>query len=163
MVSSWHLATTETSSGSSRRQIRAANFRRWFKAAPHAYLLLNRSLEIIAVNPLYARITMSGPDAILGRAMFDAFPDNPGDPCASGVANLARSLRRVMTDRRADVMHWQRYDIRDWAGDFVERHWSPVNAPVMDDNGEVEFIIHSVEDVTATVKRLDTLLPPQRR
>ncbi|MGE5537483.1 MAG: PAS domain-containing protein [Gemmatimonas sp.] len=131
---------------------------RWFEAAPHGYLLLDRGFRIVDVNPMYARLTMTDPEAILGRQMFDVFPDNPADPEADGVAKLAASFDRVVSGKRIDKMHWQRYDVRDRNGEFVERHWSPVNAPVLDDNGEVEYLIHSVDDVTAAVRRLRPVL-----
>ena len=45
----------------------------------------------------------------------------------------------------------QKYDIRRSGAlpsSFEERFWSPVNSPVLDENGEVKYIIHRVEDVT---------------
>jgi light-regulated signal transduction histidine kinase (bacteriophytochrome) len=38
-------------------------------------------------------------------------------------------------------------------GVFEERFWSPVNSPVVDADGKLEYIIHRVEDVTAFVRR----------
>src|SRR5262245_64546691 len=49
----------------------------------------------------------------------------------------------------------QKYDVRRpvaEGGGFEERHWSPVNAPVLDTNGNVVWIIHRVEDVTEFVR-----------
>jgi hypothetical protein len=57
-----------------------------------------------------------------------------------------------------NYMPWQRYDIRNRSGEFVERHWHPINAPILDPNGEVKLIIHHVADVTFAAKRLT----PQR-
>jgi len=48
----------------------------------------------------------------------------------------------------------QKYDIRrpeSEGGGFEERHWSPVNSPVIGRTGAVEYIIHRVEDVTEFV------------
>ena len=50
----------------------------------------------------------------------------------------------------------QRYPLRQpmEAGGMVEeRYWSPVNAPVLGPAGQVTFIIHRVEDVTAVASR----------
>ena len=44
----------------------------------------------------------------------------------------------------------QKYDSRrpeSAGGGFEERHWSPVNTPVLR-NGHVVYIIHRVEDVS---------------
>jgi hypothetical protein len=89
--------------------------------------------------------------------MFEVFPDNPGDPEATGVRNLTSSLLQVRARRSRQAMPRQRYDIRDRAGIFVERHWDPMNYPLFDDNGEVEFIVHHVRDVTAEVAPWDGL------
>jgi hypothetical protein len=43
----------------------------------------------------------------------------------------------------------QRYDIRDPQGQFIERHWQPINSPVHDRDGRLIYILHHVEDVTA--------------
>jgi hypothetical protein len=40
---------------------------------------------------------------ILGRNIFDVFPDNPDDPSATGVANLRASLGRVLTQRLGEA------------------------------------------------------------
>ena len=46
----------------------------------------------------------------------------------------------------------QKYDIRRAEdGAFEERHWSPVNIPVLGRDGEAAYIIHRVEDVTEFV------------
>jgi hypothetical protein len=47
----------------------------------------------------------------------------------------------------------QRYDIRNAAGVFEERYWRPVNSPVLDENGDLVFILNRVLDVTAKIPR----------
>jgi hypothetical protein len=49
----------------------------------------------------------------------------------------------------------QKYDIRRpeaEGGGFEERHWNPVNSPVLDKDGRVRYIIQRVEDVTDLVR-----------
>ena len=48
-------------------------------------------------------------------------------------------------------MMLQRYDIRDPNGQFVERHWRPVNTPLYDQQGRLTYLLHHVEDVTAQI------------
>jgi PAS domain S-box-containing protein len=98
---------------------------------------------------------MTKRDDILGKGIFEVFPDNPEDLGATGVRNLRASLRRVLTEECADTMAVQKYDIRrpeSEGGGFEERYWSPVNAPALSSNGEVSYIIHRVEDVTDFVR-----------
>jgi len=60
-------------------------------------LLPNAPLfTIIDVNDAYLAATILNRDDPLGQALFDAFPDNPNDPSASGVANLRASLNRSL-------------------------------------------------------------------
>ena len=83
------------------------------------------------------------------------FPDNPDDPAATGVNNLRASLVRVLQFRRPDAMAVQKYDIRrpdSEGGGFEVRYWAPLNAPVLNEAGEVTWIIHRVEDVTEIVR-----------
>src|SRR5687767_13374394 len=92
---------------------------------------------------------------ILGRGIFEVFPDNPDDPAATGVRNLSDSLERVLKHRATDAMAVQKYDIRRPEADgggFEERYWSPVNSPVPGPDGELAYIIHRVEDVTEFVR-----------
>ena len=131
------------------------DFRSLFESAPGLYLVLTPSFEIIAVTDAYLRATMTRRETILGRSLFEVFPDNPDDPAATGVRNLRFSLQQVLATRSPDTMAVQKYDIRrPDAGDggFEERFWSPVNSPVLGRDGEVLYIIHRVEDVTEFVR-----------
>jgi signal transduction histidine kinase len=124
-----------------------------FEAAPDPYLVLDPDLTIVAVSDAYLHATMTAREAIVGRHVFDVFPDNPGDPEADGVRNLRASLEQVLRDRVADVMPIQRYDVRTRDGhSFEERFWSPTNKPVLDADGQVRYIIHRVEDVTGYIR-----------
>jgi PAS domain S-box-containing protein len=126
-----------------------------FEAAPGLYLVLTVDLTIVAVSDAYLRATMTRRDEIVGRGLFEVFPDNPDDPAATGTRNLQASLDRVRRNRAPDAMPVQKYDIRRPASDgggFEERFWSPVNSPVIDPAGELAYIIHRVEDVTDFVR-----------
>ncbi|MDP5240796.1 EAL domain-containing protein [Uliginosibacterium sp. 31-16] len=130
-------------------------YQRLFDAAPGLYLVLDPQLRIVAVNQAYARATMTRPEDILGKWMFEVFPDNPDDPEAEGVRNLRVSLLRVLQTAQADTMSVQKYDIRkpvEEGGGFEARYWSPLNTPVMGANGQLAYIIHRVEDVTEFVR-----------
>lgn len=136
----------------------AKTFRLLFEATPHPYLVLlpDASFTIVAVNAQYLTATGTSRDAIVGRGVFEVFPDNPEDRAVSGVSDLRRSLLRVVHDRVQDVMGVQKYDIPRTGDDaqagFETRYWSPVNSPVFDEGGNVAYIIHHVEDITDFVR-----------
>src|SRR6478752_4059396 len=98
------------------------DFRALFEAAPGLFLVLSPELIIVAVSQAYNDATLTRREAIVGRHLFDVFPDNPDDPTADGVRNLRASLERVLATRQAHVMAVQKYDIRKPDGTFEERH-----------------------------------------
>jgi PAS domain S-box-containing protein len=127
-------------------------FRALFESLPGLFLVLTPDLKIMAVSDAYLQATMTKREEILGRGLFEVFPDNPNDPSASGAANLRASLDRVRKNIVSDTMAIQKYDVRRPDGVFEERYWSPVNSPVLSANRQVEYIIHRVEDVTEFVR-----------
>lgn len=80
------------------------DFQVLFESAPGLYLVLRPDLTIIAASNAYLHATMTAREEILGRGLFEVFPDNPDDPAATGVRNLAASLDRVRLNREADAM-----------------------------------------------------------
>jgi PAS domain S-box-containing protein len=124
------------------------DYRSIFEATPGPYLILDPDWIIVAVNDAYLAATMTRRRDILGQHIFGAFPDPPDDPEATGVANLRASLQRVCERRQPDRMAVQKYDIRRLTGEFEERHWSPLNLPVLGADGRLNYIVHHVEDVT---------------
>ena len=131
------------------------DFHHLFESVPNLYLVLSPQLEIVAVSEAYLRATVTQRKAIVGRRLFEVFPDNPDDPAASGVGNLRASLQRVLQTRMPDTMAVQKYDIprpdREGGG-FEVRYWSPLNTPMIGADGQVEYIIHRVEDVTEFIR-----------
>lgn len=127
-------------------------YERLFKASPSKILALQPDrFEIIAVTDEYLKATATKESDIVGKTLFEVFPDDPNDPNADGVNSVSASLQRVMSLKTADIMGIQRYPIRLSNSTFEEKFWSPVNSPVLDEFGAVEFIMHRVEDVTAIV------------
>lgn len=133
----------------------APDFKVLFESIPGLFLVLTPDLRIVAVSDAYTRATMTRREEILGKALFEIFPDNPNDPFADGVRNLEASLKRVLDHRTGDAMAVQKYDIRkpdEEGGGFEERYWSPFNSPVLAPDGSVAYIIHRAEDVTEFVR-----------
>jgi len=133
-----------------REQLRAE-----FDNSPHPYMLLDPGpgLRIVDINDAYAAATFTSRRDVVGKSLFDVFPDNPADSTADGVSNLYASLKIVAQTGQPHAMAIQRYDIRDPTGHFVERHWLPINRPIQDSNGHLAFLLHHVEDVTKQVLR----------
>ncbi|TCZ61094.1 PAS domain-containing sensor histidine kinase [Roseicella aquatilis] len=128
------------------------DYRHLFAASPAPFLVVAPDaprFTIREVNSAYLAATGRTRDALIGRGIFEAFPDNPDDADATGVANLRASLERALATKQPDVMPVQKYDIPRPGGGFEERWWDPVNTPVLNESGEVTTLIHHVTDVTS--------------
>ncbi|MGY1833947.1 ATP-binding protein [Blastococcus sp. SYSU DS0510] len=124
-----------------------------FDALPAPFLVLTPELVIVGMNRARERVTGTRRADLVGRHLFEAFPDNPENPRASGVRHLRASLERVLSTGEPHTMAVQPYDILDQStGEFVERYWSPVNVPVLDEHGRVVLLLHRVEDVTDFIR-----------
>lgn len=137
-----------------------------FAASPAPVLILRPdapNFTIADVNDAYLAATMRTREDLVGRAMFDAFPDNPDDPAANGVSALRASLERVLVSPRFELMEVQKYDIVRPDGKFEERWWKPANSPVVDDDGNVMAIIHHVGDVTSEHRAVEALRASEER
>lgn len=128
------------------------DFQAVFEQSASLQLLLDTSLTIIAASNAYLEATMTRREAIIGRYLFEVFPDNPDFSHADGVSQLRQSLFKVMKARAPHEMAIQRYDIPCPQGGFEERYWRPRNWPILGADGLVEWIVHQAEDVTDQVR-----------
>jgi PAS domain S-box-containing protein len=126
------------------------------ESAPGAFLVLGvPGFEIVNASRAYLRATRTTLEEIAGRGIFEAFPDDPSDEAPDGSLNLRHSLDWVTRHREPHTMPVQRHPIpvpEAEGGGFEERWWSMMNAPVLDAEGRVRFIVHRVEDVTDYVR-----------
>ncbi|MGW0846551.1 PP2C family protein-serine/threonine phosphatase [Streptomyces sp. NPDC002787] len=125
-----------------------------FQALPGMVALLTPELVFADANEEFLKMSGRTREQVVGRFLFDVFPDNPSDPSASGMRNLAASLTRVVASGERDAMALQRYDVEsvERPGEWEERYWSPVNAPVVGPDGNVELLIHRVEEITELIR-----------
>ncbi|MEV0740141.1 SpoIIE family protein phosphatase [Streptomyces sp. NPDC050549] len=125
-----------------------------FQGLPGMVALLTPDLVYADANEEFLRMSGRTREQVVGRFLFDVFPDNPNDPAATGMRNLETSLRRVIATGERDTMALQRYDVESAAcpGQWEERYWSPVNAPLLDQDGKVVLLVHRVEEVTELIR-----------
>jgi signal transduction histidine kinase len=128
------------------------DFQPVFESTPGRYVVLAPDFTILAATNAYVAVTMQSRATMIGRNLFEVFPDNPDHSGADGVRNLRASLERVLRRKQPETMPIQRYDVRGVDDEhFEERHWSTTNTPILDDRGEIGTIIIGVEDVTPLV------------
>ncbi|MEE1755261.1 PP2C family protein-serine/threonine phosphatase [Streptomyces sp. SP18CS02] len=125
-----------------------------FRALPGMVALLTPDLVYVDANDDFLRLAGRSREQLLGRYIFDVFPENPHDPAAAGMQETRESMLRVVATGERDTMALLRYDIEDSGrpGRWVEHFWSPVNAPVLGPDGEVALVVHRVEEVTELIR-----------
>jgi len=123
------------------------------ETVPVSIAILSPQLLILTASDQYLRETETIRENIVGRNVFDVFPDNPDTPEAMGVFNLNASLQSVLHNKQPHKMAIQRYDVPHpiVAGKFITRYWEPLNTPVFDDAHHIQYIIHMVTNVTDKV------------
>ena len=135
------------------------------ETAPNMYLVLAPDLYIITASDAYLQATGTTREAIIGRHIFEAFPDNPDLPDGDdGVQNINTSLQTVLRTKKPDYMRIQRYDVPDTQnpGKFITRYWDPSHTPVLDERGEVAYIIQLANNVTDKILTERALLKSQQ-
>src|SRR5688500_1195212 len=130
---------------------------------PSASLLLAADaprFTILAASVPYIVATRQPGERLLGSGLFEVFPEHPGD---GGVDALRASLERSLATAAPDEIALHRYDVQRPDGSVEERHWRELNAPILDADGVVRFVLHTVEDRTETVLGAAALGQAERR
>jgi PAS domain S-box-containing protein len=132
----------------------APDFRRIFESLPGRYLIITPDLTMVAATDSYLAATVRQRHDLIGRKVFDVFPDNPSDTEAKGSETIRASFERVCSTLKPDVLAVLKYDIAvpgPNGDEFEVRYWRPVNSALLDEAGQLLYILNAVEDVTALV------------
>ncbi|MBK0379057.1 PAS domain-containing protein [Mucilaginibacter segetis] len=99
---------------------------------------------IIEVNQAYLDIAFNTREQLVGKGFFESFPSNVYNK------QVMRSLQKVLLTKQPDTAETQKFKIKptDSPG-YEDRYFDTCNTPVLNDKDEIEFIIRSVNDVTA--------------
>ena len=122
-----------------------------FASSPDQELVLTPDFKIVWATQAYSTAYGFPISAIVGKEVYELFPENPTTP-NGGPAILKASLERVVKTGKQDRMLGTRYDLFNPASQrWEEKYWSPTNTPVFDSHGKLKFIVHRAHEVTATV------------
>jgi PAS domain S-box-containing protein len=142
------------------------DFLHLFETLPGLYVVLNPELKVIAVTDEYLRATFARREDLMGRYLFDIFPDNPEDGGSHSSKDVKGSLEKVFATGQPDELPLIKYDVRqpkESGGGFTEKHWRLVTFPGFDAGRKVTHVIHRVEDVTERKLTEEILRESERR
>ncbi|NRF38008.1 PAS domain S-box protein [Pedobacter foliorum] len=127
-----------------------------FNNSPLAQLIINTDspyYTILEVNKAYLQSTNTKRDALIGKSVFAAFPANPIDHESKNIEQAIFSFNEAIHTKKPHTMSNYRYDIPiPDTTKFEERYWTTANTPILDDDGNVMFLIHSPSNVTELFK-----------
>lgn len=136
--------------------INGDGYREIFENSPTAMLIIATdapAYTMLDVNPAYLKATNSTREALVGKSVFAVFPGNPTDEESKNIERTYHSFEQAIVTKQPHTMSNYRYDIPIPGTDqFEERYWTTTNTPILDQNGDVKYFIHSPENVTELYK-----------
>ncbi|MFD2718537.1 PAS domain-containing protein [Hymenobacter monticola] len=123
------------------------DYRALFHALPGSYLLLTPDGTILDNSDGHVAVSMRPREQAVGRTIFDAYPSAP-----ESQRDLAASHEEVRRTLRPHTMPLLRYDLErpaEQGGGTEVRYWQLTHYPILDANGQLQFILQIPQDVTA--------------
>ncbi len=131
-----------------------------FDASPNPYVLLTPDLRIAGLNQAYLDVTHSTREAIVGQPLFAAFNSGPGDDAPENIRQVRASIEKARDTRQTDHLAMVKFAIArpNERGEvvFEDSYWSATHTPILNDAGEVAYILQHTTDITE-LQRLRTL------
>ena len=118
------------------------DFQKIFETLPDA-----PTFTLLEANKVFLDAGGLKHDDVINRPLFELLPDD------AAVLNLRKSLERTLQQKTTHRLPIQQYDIaHPVTGVLEKRYWLPKNTPVLTSDGEIDYIIHHVEEVTEMVQ-----------
>ncbi|HET8936460.1 MAG TPA: PAS domain S-box protein [Polyangiales bacterium] len=116
-----------------------------FRSAPHAYLVVSPELRVLGANACYLNKLRTNRDDLVGQPFVDLIPRLLHDPTGDVASELRASLQRVLRSQQSDRLDVRRYELPG-AGASDRQPFRLCNTPLLDENGSLTGILHSLED-----------------
>ncbi len=128
--------------------MKAIDFAAVFARSPNPCLLVDRELRYVAANDAYVRVTGTRLEALIGRFVFELFPNDPADPDHDRWRLVRESIERAIRSGETDVLAVPPYRVPDGVA-ATGRCWRASHTPILDAGGQVAFVLQHTTDVTA--------------
>lgn len=126
-----------------------------FSHSPVAILIMapDSPYTILDVNKAYLAATNTTREELIGQSVFAAFPANPTDETSKNIERTIFSFEQAIRTKMPHTMSNYRYDIPiRGTNQFEERYWTTTNTPILDEEGNVSYFLHSPANVTELYK-----------
>jgi PAS domain S-box-containing protein len=113
-----------------------------FHRMPNAAMILDTNLVYIDANEAYCRAVQRSKDQLLGKNIFDVFPDTP-ERVEKVRAHFQKTIEGELTELDAQPYRMVLPD-----GTVEERLWQIAQFPIRCEQGVVQYLVQRAEDVT---------------
>lgn len=97
-------------------------------------------LKILVVNEAFATKCRLSNGQLVGRPIFDVFPENPESSESECISHTFHSINQMASLKEPQILTHQRYDIANSDGVFVECYWRLEFRPLLCVHKQVKFI-----------------------
>lgn len=123
------------------------DYQRLFHSLPESLLLMAPDATIIDNTDSHVAASLKPRADVLGKTLFEAYPSvdqNEGDV-------IFQSHEHVRRFREPHTMPLIRYDLAlpaEQGGGFEEMYWQATHYPILDEAGNLQFILQRTQNVT---------------
>jgi PAS domain S-box-containing protein len=130
------------------------DYARIFDVLPSPFMILDADLRYVAANSAYLETVGRSLADLRGQHVMDMFPE-PGE---SG-ERLRTSFEKVVATGETDTLAYLPYPIIRDDGTQYNGYWTAVHVPILDDAGQVAFVLQNTVDVSefARLREVTTL------
>lgn len=126
-----------------------------FEHSPTACIFLVPDAPIFTiagVNAAFLSETHTSLEEIIGKSLFDAFPDKSEDSFLRRQEALIKTFEEVLFTKKAYNIEIHRIDVQLKGSEgFHPRFWNCYTYPILDENNNVKFIVQNPVDITSTI------------
>lgn len=121
-----------------------------YQASPTASLVLKPDtprFTILAVNDAFLKSTKTARSALIGKGVFSAFP--ACSETSDGTKNLRQAFGHVLKLKTPHEIKNYKYDLTTAKSKRLSTlYWRIDTYPLLNSNGDVAYIVQSLEDIT---------------
>lgn len=123
-----------------------------FMAIPFPALAIKSDapdFTVIQANDAYLKMLDVKKDQLIGRKLIEGLAGNPDHPETRNIDSLTISFKQIINTGEEHALNFEGYRTSADKPDRInKRHYKSRNAPLLNDKGEVEYIIRVIEEVS---------------
>jgi two-component system sensor histidine kinase VicK len=133
-------------------------FQTFFKRSARSLVLKANDphFTILAVSDTYLHLVHAKRDEILNKGLFEAFPGSAEDPTERD--RVLEAFALVINTKEILIGNVFTYEIFNADNGIHEQHyWKNIDEPVLDEEGNVAYIINTTTNITVEIKQQKTI------